>query len=64
MSVNQSKAEPRQLGRGTIYIPMDTTEGLADADSFVRIYEKYHGKKIADLDEVARARGIVESFRQ
>lgn len=56
---NTERAEKKPLGRGTIFIPLHTPDEIADASSFVSIYEKYHNCKIADLGEIAKLRGII-----
>lgn len=56
---NREKSEEKPLGRGTIYIPLNTAEEIEDASDFVELYEKYHRVKIADLSEIAVLRGLV-----
>jgi len=53
------RAEIKNLGRGTIYIPLNTAEEVNDASDFVELYEKYHNVNIADLNEIARLRGLI-----
>lgn len=49
----------KQLGRGTVYIPISSEESINDASEFVEIYEKYNNRIIADLNEIAKQRGFV-----
>ena len=51
-------ADKRTLGRGMIRIDMDSPEGLADAEEFVRIYERNSGLKIACLEEISKRMGV------
>lgn len=52
-------ATRKSLGRGTVYIPLNSQEEMKDASDFVAIYEKYHNVKVADLDEIAALRGLI-----
>ena len=52
------RAERKNLARGTICLPMRTLQEQKDAEAFVKMYEKNHGNKISDLDEIARGRGL------
>lgn len=52
-------AKRKSLFRGTIFIPIRTTENICDVESLIRIYEKYHGIVFSDLKEIAQNRGIV-----
>ena len=52
-------AERKNLPRGTVYIPMNTSQDKKNADVFVTIYEKYQGRKISDLNEIGRLRGLI-----
>lgn len=49
----------KTLGRGTIYIPIKEEAELSDASDFVSLYEKYHNNHIADLEEIAKLRGLI-----
>ena len=51
---HKEKSERRTLGRGLIKLPMNE-----DASKFVEIYERNSGLKIADLDEIAKARNLI-----
>lgn len=55
LGVAVSQAEPRNLGRGILCLPLETPEQIRDASAFVQIYEKQH-PKIADLMEISRLR--------
>ncbi len=52
------KSDIKKLARGTVYIPMRTSEEITDASGFVETYEKYHTTKISDLNEIAVLRGL------
>lgn len=56
---HKNKCERKNLGRGITYIPLSNEEEINDVSKYVSIYEKYHKKKIADLKEIARNRGLV-----
>lgn len=53
------KAERRKMGRGMIKISLDSKDDIKDASEFVKIYQKHHNQKIADLEEIAINRGLV-----
>lgn len=59
IEANRKSATIKALGRGTVYIPIKEEEGLRDASDFVSLYEKHHNNKIADLEEIARLRGLI-----
>lgn len=59
MVCGSEKYTVKSLGRGTVYIPLDTKEKIRDASHFVELYERYHRTEIANLDEVAVLRGLV-----
>jgi len=54
----KKKAEIKNFGRGMVYIPLSNKDAIIDADVFVKVYEKYHESKIADLHELSRVRMI------
>ena len=54
----QKTAERKKMTRGMVHLPLRTAEEVQDASEFVRMYQKYHNIKIADLREVAERRGI------
>ena len=58
VGVIKRTAERRKLTRGMIHLPLGTMEEVKEASEFVRIYQKYHNIKIADLKEIAVKRGI------
>ena len=60
VSVVKRKAQRKKMGRGMLYLPLETEEAIRDASEFVRIYQKYHNVKIADLSEIARNRRILK----
>ena len=51
-------AERRKMTRGMVHLPLNTMEEVKDASEFVRMYQKYHDMKIADLQEICKLRGI------
>ena len=51
---HKEKAERRCFTRGLISLPMNE-----DASKFVEIYERNSGLKIADLNEIAKARKLI-----
>lgn len=51
---HKENCEKRQLARGTVYLPLNK-----DAADFIRIYERNSGRKIADLAEIAKHRGLI-----
>lgn len=57
--VIKKTAERKKMTRGMIYLPLRTMDEVKDASEFVRMYQKYHGFKIADLHEIAVKRGLV-----
>lgn len=54
----QKTAERKKMTRGMFYLPLRTEEEVKDASEFVRMYQKYHNIKIADLQEISVKRGI------
>ena len=54
----QKTAERKKMTRGMVHLPLRTAEEVRDASEFVRMYQKYHNIRIADLREVAERRGI------
>lgn len=52
-------ADRKKFTRGMVYLPLDTKDEINDASEFVRIYQQYHGIKIADLKEIAVKRNII-----
>lgn len=50
-------AATRTLGRGMVCIDMTDTDSRFDVANFIRMYQKSSGLSIADLDEIARAKG-------
>lgn len=48
----------KRLGRGMLYLPLDSDEERRDAESFIRIYEKYNHVRFTDLNEIAELRGL------
>ena len=54
----QKTAERKKMTRGMVHLPLRTAEEVKDASEFVRMYQKYHNIKIADLREIAERRGI------
>ncbi len=57
--LSYSKAERRKMGRGMIKISLASKEDIKDASEFVKIYQKHHNQKIADLEEIAINRGLI-----
>lgn len=55
-----TEAKRRSLYRGIVNLPLDTPEQVKDAETFIRIYEKYHHVKFCDLNEIAKNRKIIE----
>ena len=55
----KNNCEIKNLGRGTIKIPLKTKKNIEDAREFIRIYQKYNDMKIADLQEIAITREII-----
>ena len=58
VTVIKKTAERRKMTRGMICLPLGTVEEVKDASEFIRVYQKYHGMKIADLQEIAFRRGL------
>ena len=54
----QKTAERKKMTRGMVHLPLRTAEEVQDASEFVRMYQKYHNIRIADLREVAEKREI------
>ncbi|MBQ0109803.1 MAG: helix-turn-helix domain-containing protein [Clostridiales bacterium] len=52
-------AERKKMPRGMLCLPLNTAEEVKDASGFVGTYQKYHGVKIADLNEIAVKRDIL-----
>ncbi len=55
----KSISSRKKLGRGIINIPLNDEQQVKDAAEFVRIYQKYHGLPIGDLNEIAHKRGFI-----
>lgn len=55
----KSISNRKKLGRGIINIPLNNEQQVNDAAEFVRIYQKYHGLLIGDLNEIAHNRGFI-----
>ncbi len=48
----------KNLGRGTIYLPIKNHKQLCDVSSFVKFYQEYHCQQICDLREISVNREI------
>ena len=59
LEIKKKTAKRRSLFRGTVLIPLVTSENVRDMDSFIRMYEKYHDLHFCDLKEIACIRGLV-----
>lgn len=49
----------RKLGRGMVYIPLNTAAERSDAEKFIQIYEKYNNCHYTDLREIASLRKLI-----
>jgi len=57
--VIKKTAERKKMTRGMVNLPLRTEEEVKDASEFVRMYQKYHNLKIADLQEITERRGLI-----
>ncbi len=57
--VIKKTAERKKMTRGMVHLPLRTMDEVKDASDFVRMYQKYHGVKIADLEEIAVKRDVI-----
>ena len=62
LRVIKKTAERKKMTRGMVYLPLRTEKEVKDASEFIRMYQKYHNMKIADLDEIAARRGTVNKL--
>ena len=57
--VIKKTAERKKMTRGMVHFPLRTMDEIQDASEFVRMYQKYHDVKIADLQEIAEKRNLI-----
>ena len=60
LELKRKTAKRKSLFRGTVLIPLSTSENVSDVDSFIRMYEKYHACHFCDLREISVCRGIIK----
>lgn len=54
----KNNIEKKNLGRGSIVIPLENKQNINDAEKFVEIYQKYNNKLAYDLKEISKLRGL------
>ena len=59
MYMSESKLEMRTLARGTSWMDCGTVESMNDASNYIRAIEQRQGYKIACIEEVALALGLI-----
>jgi glucose-1-phosphate thymidylyltransferase len=59
--LDKGKLHVERLGRGYAWIDAGTHDALLEAGEFVRIVEKRQGLKIACIEEIAFAKGFIDS---
>ncbi|MBP5162730.1 MAG: helix-turn-helix transcriptional regulator [Spirochaetales bacterium] len=60
LDLKKRTAKRKSLFRGTVLIPLSSSENVRDVDSFIRMYEKYHDLNFCDLKEISVCRGITK----
>lgn len=53
-------ATPRTLGRGMVYLNMESIDMCMEVGNFVRMYQKNSGLLISSLEEIAYRKGIID----
>lgn len=55
----KENAEIKNIGRGMVYIPLNSKKQLEDASKFVEIYQNNSGLKLSNLKEIKEKRNLI-----